>query len=95
MFEELYRTLGHPLLAKLGPGGTDFPRFGMGQDCLWDSEEHSTADLLLVLVWDETASGTARSKTETRQLSSALLLLAVPEAASSHTITRSRNKLCS
>ena len=30
---------GHPLLAKLGPGGTDSPCFGMGQDCLWDSEE--------------------------------------------------------
>ena len=32
-------ALGHPLLAKLGPGGTDSPRFDMGQDCLWDSEE--------------------------------------------------------
>ena len=33
------RPSGHPLLAKLGPGGTDSPRFGMGQNCLWDSEE--------------------------------------------------------
>ena len=32
-------TSGHPLLAKLGPCGTDSPRFGMGRDCLWDSEE--------------------------------------------------------
>jgi hypothetical protein len=54
-----------------------------------------TADLLLVLVWDETATGTARSKTETRYLSSAMLLLAVPEAVSSHTKARSRDKLCS
>ena len=56
----------------------------MGMDC--------TADLLLVLVWDETASGTARSKTESRQLSPfPMLLLAVPEAVSSHTKTRSRS----
>ena len=34
-----FTTLGHPFLAKLGPGGTDSPCFGMGQDCLWDSEE--------------------------------------------------------
>ena len=59
----------------------------LGMDC--------TVDLLLVLVWDKTASGTARSKTENRQLSSAMLLLAVPEAVSSHTKTRSRDKLCS
>ena len=43
-----------------------------------------TADLILVLVWDETASGTARSKTENRQVSSAMLLLAVPEAVLSN-----------
>ena len=30
---------GHPFLAKLGLGGSDSPCFGMGQDCLWDSEE--------------------------------------------------------
>ena len=35
----LFRASGHPLLAKLGPGGTDSPCFGMGPDCLWDSEE--------------------------------------------------------
>ena len=40
------------------------------------------ADLLLALVWDETASGTVRSNTE-------VLLLAVPEAVSSHTKVRS------
>ena len=59
----------------------------LGIDC--------TADLLLVLKWDETASGTVRSKTENRQLSSAMLLLAVPEAVSSHTKLRSRYQLCS
>ena len=38
----------------------------MGQDYLWDSEEHEQveADPLLAVVWDENASGTARSKTE-------------------------------
>ena len=41
-----------------------------------------TADLLLTSVWDETASGTARSKTS-------VLLLTVPEAVSSHTKARS------
>ena len=59
----------------------------LGMDC--------TADLLLVLEWDKTASGTARSKTENRQLSLAMLLLAVPEAVSSHTKTRRRYQLCS
>ena len=54
-----------------------------------------TADLLLAFVWDKTASGTARSKTETRQLSSAMLLLTVPEAVLSHTKTRSKDMLCS
>ena len=34
-----YIASGHPLLAKPGPGGTDSPRFGMGRDCLLDSEE--------------------------------------------------------
>ena len=32
---------GHPFLAKLGLGGTDFPHFCMGQDCLWDSKEQN------------------------------------------------------
>ena len=27
---------------SIGPGGTDSPRFCMGQDCLWDSEEQDT-----------------------------------------------------
>ena len=31
--------IGTPYLAKLGPDGTDSPRFCMGRDCLWDSEE--------------------------------------------------------
>ena len=43
-----------------------------------------TADLLLTFVWDETASGTARSKTS-------VLLLTVPEAVLSHTKARSRS----
>ena len=43
-----------------------------------------TADLLLALVWDETASGTVRSNTE-------VLLLAVPDAFSSHRKVRSRS----
>ena len=36
----------------------------MGRDCLWDrrSTKRVEADLLLAVVWDETASGTARSK---------------------------------
>ena len=46
-----------------------------------------TVYLLLLLLWDWTASGTARSKTNDLQLSSAMLLLAVPEAVSSHTRT--------
>ena len=50
--------------------------------------------LLIVLVWDETASWTARSKTGNRHLSSALLLFTVPEAVFSHTKTRSRDQLC-
>ena len=53
-----------------------------------------TADQLLVLVQDKTASGTARSKTENIQLTSAMLLLAVPETASSRTKTWSRDQLC-
>ena len=38
--------------------------FVLGQDCLWDSEEQKgvEADLLIGVVWDETVSGTARSK---------------------------------
>ena len=43
-----------------------------------------TADLLLTFVWDETVSGTARSKTS-------VLLLTVPEAVLSHTKARSRS----
>ena len=43
-----------------------------------------TADLLLALVWDKTASGTVRSNTE-------VLLLAVTEAVLSHTKVRSRS----
>ena len=35
------RESGHALLAKLGPGGTDSPRFRMGQDCLWNSKEQN------------------------------------------------------
>ena len=34
-----FKSSGHPVLAKLGPGGTDSPRCCMGRDCLWDSEE--------------------------------------------------------
>ena len=45
-----------------------------------------TADLLLVFVLDETASGTARSKIENiHSILFAMLLLAVPEAVSSYT----------
>ena len=51
-----------------------------------------TADLLLVLIWDKTASRTARSKTENRQVSLAMLLLAVPEAVSSHTKNEEQRK---
>ena len=40
--------------------------------------------ILLTFEWDETASGTARSKTY-------VLLLTVPEAVSSHTKGRSRS----
>ena len=43
-----------------------------------------TADLFLTFVWDETASGTARSKTS-------VLLLTVPEAVWFHTKARSRS----
>ena len=43
-----------------------------------------TADLLLPFVWDETASGTARSKTS-------VLLYTLPEAVSSHTKARRRS----
>ena len=43
-------------------------------------------------VWDKTASGTARSKTENmHSIPFPMLLLAVPEAVSSHTKTRSRS----
>ena len=49
-------------------------------------------DLLLNLVWDKTASGTARNKTENKHsISLPMLLLAVPEAILSHTKTRSRS----
>ena len=51
-----------------------------------------TADLLLIFVWDETASETARSKTENiHSFPFSTLLLAVPEAVLSHTKTRSRS----
>ena len=58
--------------------------------------KESPAEVMLhAFVWDETASGTARRKTDIRQLSSAMLLLAVPEAVLSHKKTRSRDQLCS
>ena len=47
--------------------------------------------ILLVLVWDETASGTARSNVAELNCLFSVLLLAVPEAVSSHTKTRSRS----
>ena len=34
-----YKASGHPFLAKLGPGGTDSPRFLKARDCLWHMEE--------------------------------------------------------
>ena len=67
----------------------------MQQDCLWDSKEQDwewTAQLICFFVWDKTASGTARSKTESiHSISFPMLLLAVPEAVSSHTKIRSRS----
>ena len=53
----------------------------------------SPAELMLLpVVWDETASGTARSKTENvHSIPFPMLLLAVLEAVSSHTKTRSRS----
>ena len=51
-----------------------------------------TAYLLLVFVWDKTASGTARSKTEKRHsIPLPILFLAVAEAVSPHTKMRSRS----
>ena len=47
---------------------------------------------LAMFLWDNTASGTARSKTENiHSIPFPMLLLAVPEAVSSHKITRSRS----
>ena len=44
-----------------------------------------TADLLLVILWDETASGTARSNIGNgMECIFSVLLLAVPEAVLSH-----------
>ena len=52
------------------------------------------ADLLLVFVLDKNASETARSKTDSRQLSPfSMLLLAVPDAVSSHKKTSSKSAL--
>ena len=46
----------------------------------------------LTFVWDETAAGTARSKTENiYSIPFPMLLFAVPEAVSSHTKTRRRS----
>ena len=51
-----------------------------------------TADLLFVFVRDETASGTARSKTENiHSIPFPILLLTLLEAVLSHTKTRSRS----
>ena len=51
-----------------------------------------TADLLLVFVWYKTASGTARSNIGNGlECIFSVLLLAVPEAVSSHAKTRSRS----
>ena len=51
-----------------------------------------TADLLLVFVWDESASGTARSNIGNgMECISFVLLLAVPEAVSLNTKPRSRS----
>ena len=47
------------------------------------------SDLLLVLVWDETASGTARSNIAELSYLVSVLFLAVPEAVLSHTKVRS------
>ena len=53
---------------------------------------HCIADLLLVFVWDKTASGTARSnKGNGLSCLLSVLLLAVPEVVLSHTKTRSRS----
>ena len=45
-----------------------------------------TADLLLIFLWEKTASGTARSKTDNIYfIPFPMLLLPVPEAVLSHT----------
>ena len=50
------------------------------------------ADLLLVFVWDKTSSGTARSNIGNgMECIFSVLLIAVPEAVSSHTKVRSRS----
>ena len=69
----------------------------MVQDCLWNNEGVTqkmdcTADLLLVFVWDKTASGTARSNIGNgMECLFSVLLLPVTEVVSSHTETRSRS----
>ena len=69
----------------------------MGQDSLWDSKELDwewTVQLICssFFVFDKPASWTARSKTKNiHSIPFPRLLLAVPEAVSSHTKTRSRS----
>ena len=95
----MLRPPSHPtqIYPKREPRRTDAPHFCMGprqplgerrarlrMDC--------TADLLLVFVLDKNASGTARSKTDSRQLSPfSMLLLAFPDAVSSHKKTSSKS----
>ena len=56
------QTIGAPGPAMLGQGGTDAPRFSMGQNCCVGQQVATqkidqTPDLLLTFVWDKTASG--------------------------------------
>ena len=87
---------GHPFLAKLGPGGTDSPRFGMVQDCLWDSKEQYrkwTAQLISAprFCMGPDCLWKARSNSSELSCTFSVLLLAVPEAVSSNTKMRRRS----
>ena len=90
-------ALGHPFLAKLGPGGTDSPHFCMGRDCLWDSEEQHrkwTAQLICSLFLCGTRLPLGqRGATQGMECNVYFfdLLLTVPEAVLSHAKIRSRS----
>ena len=96
-FKTILLGIGAPVPSKARTGWNWFSslfygkRLPLGQ---WGvtQEMDCTADLLLVFVWDKTASGTARSNIgNAMECIFSVLLLPVLEAVLSYTKTRSRS----